>query len=91
MMPNTNITETCVKCNTPTSDGVYHPYGEWRTFSPHHIACLDNADKPEEHRVCDECHKTGKDLTGNYPDAYLQYQIVHPYCIDWDNVRKYGR
>jgi hypothetical protein len=48
-----------------------------------------NAHRPEEERVCFECHETGMDKHGYYPSLFdLRYK--HAVCTDWDDVNKYG-
>lgn len=81
----------CWKCKALVDEPLWKPAGDWHEYKPFHLDCLANSQKPQEHRVCDYCQKTGKDLSGNYPDEYISYKVVHPSCIDWDDVRKYGR
>lgn len=95
----------CFVCNLPIEGEVYEVYTQtidekkrpWDNFystwdyQPHHLDCLHNSDKPDEYRVCDTCHKTGKDDTNTYPSPYVQGYIQHAGCVDWDDIRKYGR
>jgi hypothetical protein len=50
-----------------------------------------NAHLSEEQRICHSCHKTGKDTQGTYPSFYVQPWYQHADCVDWDDVRKYGK
>lgn len=50
-----------------------------------------NANLPEEERICHSCHKSGKDSKGHYPSFFVQPWYQHSTCVDWDDVRKYGR
>lgn len=92
----------CAECgqevDTKTQEHVWDSYIEiyetrWgkrsaNVFGAFHAACLDNIHLPEHMRVCNVCHKQGKDISGNYPGLYRNHVAEHPTCVDWQDIKK---
>jgi hypothetical protein len=77
--------------NSITCDDCWEVFeATWYTDGTRAI-CEDCHDSLPENKVCSTCKKTGKDASGNYPSNYTSIHTQHPTCVDWDDVRKYGR